>query len=76
MKTEEMFFSGQEKDVIDFIQKHGSITTLQAFGIGVARLSSRVFDLRAKGVPIKSELVEVENRKGNKCRVARYWLAA
>ena len=71
-----MKFSGQEKDIIDFIQKNGSITTLQAFGIGVARLASRVFDLKTKGVPIQREMVEVENRKGEKCRVARYWLAA
>ena len=74
--TEERIFSGQEKDVIDFIRQNGSITTLQAFGIGVARLASRVFDLKAKGIPIKREMVEVENRKGEKCRVARYWLAA
>lgn len=73
---EELVFSGQEKDVIDFIRQNGSITTLQAFGIGVARLASRVFDLKAKGIPIKREMVEVENRKGEKCRVARYWLAA
>ena len=71
-----MKFSGQEKDIIDFIQKNGSITTLQAFGIGVARLASRVFDLKTKGVPIQREMIEVENRKGEKCRVARYWLAA
>ena len=74
--TEDIYFSGQEADVIDFIRKHGSITTLQAFEIGIARLASRAFDLRAKGVPLKSEMVEVENRKGDKCRVARYWLAA
>ena len=74
--TEERIFTGQEKDVIDFIKAHGSITTLQAFGIGVARLASRVFDLRAKGIPIQSEMVAVENRKGEKCRVARYWLSA
>lgn len=73
---EERIFSGQEKDVIDFIQANGSITTLQAFGIGVARLASRVFDLRTKGVPIEKEMVSVENRKGEKCRVARYWLSA
>ena len=72
---EDRVFNGQEKDVIDFIVKHGSITTLQAFGIGVARLASRIFDLRAKGVPIKSEMVTVQNRKGDDCRVARYWLA-
>ena len=74
--TEERIFSGQEKDVIDFMQKNGSITTLQAFGIGVARLASRVFDLRTKGVPIKREMISVENRKGEMCRVARYWLSA
>ena len=74
--TEERIYSGQEKDVIDYIRKNGSITTLQAFGIGVARLASRIFDLRTKGVPIKREMVEVLNRKGEKCRVARYWIAA
>ena len=74
--TEERILHGQERDVIDFIKENGSITTLQAFGIGVARLASRVFDLRAKGVPIRREMIETLNRKGEKCRVARYWLAA
>ena len=74
--TEERTFSGQEKDIIDYMTENGSITTLEAFGIGVARLASRVFDLRTKGIPIKSEMVDVLNRKGEKCRVARYWLAA
>lgn len=72
----ERIFSGQEKEIIDFIRANGSITTLDAFRIGVARLASRVFDLRMKGVPIKREMISVENRKGEKCRVARYWLAA
>jgi EAL domain-containing protein (putative c-di-GMP-specific phosphodiesterase class I) len=74
--TEERTFSGQEKDIIDYMTENGSITTLEAFGIGVARLASRVFDLRTKGIPIKREMVDVLNRKGEKCRVARYWLAA
>ena len=74
--TEERIFSGQEKDIIDYIKKHGSITTLEAFLIGIARLSARIYDLRIKGVPIKSELVKVLNHKGEECRVSRYWLAA
>lgn len=73
---EERMLSEQEKDVVDFIIKHGSITTLQAFGIGVARLASRVFDMKEKGIPIQGEMVTVENRKGEKCRVKRYWLSA
>lgn len=72
--TEERRFFGQEADVIDFMKKHGSITTLEAFGIGIARLASRVFDLRTKGVPIKKEMVAVQNRKGETCHVARYWI--
>lgn len=72
----ERIFSGQEKDIVDFITAHGSITSLEAFSIGVARLASRIFDLRNKGVPVRREMVSVVNRKGEKCRVARYWIAA
>ena len=72
---EERIFSGQEREIIDFLRKYGSITTMQAFHIGIARLASRVFDLRTKGVPIKSEMMTVKNHKGETCRVARYWLS-
>lgn len=72
----ERVFSGQEKDIVDFIAAHGSITALDAFSIGIARLASRIFDLRNKGVPVRREMVSVVNRKGEKCRVARYWIAA
>lgn len=72
----ELILSGQEQAVIDYMKAHGSITTLQAFGIGVARLASRVYDLRAKGVNVKREMITVLNCKGEACRVARYWLAA
>ena len=73
---EEITFSGQEKDVIDYIKKHGSITMLEAYLIGCGRLSARVYDLKAKGVPIKSELVKAIKNNGEECRVARYWIAA
>lgn len=69
-------FAPQEQDVLDFIKKHGSITPLDAIGFGCFRLSARICDLRAKGVPIKSEMIPVINRKGQTCRVARYWISA
>ena len=75
-KAEEKFFSEQEQDIIDYIKAHGSITQFQAVFIGVGRLSARVLDLRRKNVPLKTEMVTIENRKGKMCRVARYWLAA
>ena len=74
--TEKRYFSGQEQDIIDYMVKNGSITMFEAFLIGCGRLSARIYDLRVKGVPIKSELVKVLNKKGEVCRVARYWLAA
>ena len=65
----------QVKKIIRFMQKHGSITTMQAFGIGVTRLASRIFDIRRMGIEIESEMVSVKNREGETCRVARYKIA-
>lgn len=65
----------QVKKIIRFMKKHGSITTMQAFGIGVTRLASRIFDIRRMGIEIESEMVSVKNREGETCRVARYKIA-
>lgn len=62
----------QAKEVIDFIRQNGSITTMQAFGLGITRLASRVHDIRAYGINVEKEMVTVKNRKGEDCRVARY----
>lgn len=62
----------QATDVIEFIRDNGSITTMQAFGIGITRLASRIHDLRTFGIPVEKEMITVQNRKGEPCRVARY----
>lgn len=62
----------QATDVIEFIRDHGSITTMDAFGLGITRLASRVHDLRRFGITVNREMVNVTNRKGETCRVARY----
>lgn len=62
----------QAMEVIDFIKEHGSITTMDAFGLGITRLASRVHDIRKLGVPIEKTMVYVFNRHGKLCRVARY----
>ena len=64
----------QATDIIEFIRDHGSITTKQATDIGVYRLSARVFDIRAFGINVEKEMVTVKNRKGEDCRVARYFI--
>ena len=62
----------QATDVIEFIRDHGSITTMDAFGLGITRLASRVHDLKRFGIPVEKEMIAVKNRKGETCRVARY----
>lgn len=62
----------QARDVIEYIRDNGSITTMQAFGLGITRLASRVHELRSFGITVEKEMVSVLNRKGKTCRVARY----
>jgi hypothetical protein len=59
------------------MQEYGKITTMEAFEyLGITRLSARIKDLRDSGVKISTNVIEVENRFGEKCRVAEYRLIA
>ena len=65
----------QVKRIIRFMQKHGSITTMQAFAMGITRLASRIFDIRRMGIEVTSETVTGKNRWGETVHFARYTLA-
>ena len=65
----------QVKRIIRFMQKHGSITTMQAFEMGITRLASRIFDIRRMGIEVTSETVAGKNRYGETVHFARYKLA-
>ena len=65
----------QVKRIIRFMQKHGSITTMQAFEMGITRLASRIFDIRRMGIEVISETVTGKNRWGETVHFARYTLA-
>ena len=65
----------QAKRILEYMQKHGEITALEAMrDLGCTRLSARIFELRESGFNIKSEFVDVVNRYGEKCRVKKYRL--
>lgn len=65
----------QAQRILDYMQEHGSITQLEALkDLGVFRLASRISELRKNGHQISSQMVKVENRYGEKCRVKRYYL--
>lgn len=59
------------------LQKHKSITTLEAFTkYGITRLASRILDLKESGEKIGGYMVDVKNRAGDSVKVKRYYLNA
>lgn len=65
----------QHQRIIEYMQKNGSITTLQAMNdLGCMRLSSRISELKKQGYNIKSEYVEGKNRYQEKVYYKRYSL--
>ena len=62
--------------VLRFMQTHvNGITPKQAEDqYGIMRLASRISDLKKDGYLIEKETIIVPNRRGQKCRVARYKL--
>ena len=68
----------QNEWVLKFMQTHKlGITSKQAEDqYGIMRLASRISDLRRRGHKIEREMITVVNRRGQKCKVARYSLVA
>lgn len=65
----------QRERLLNYLREHGSITQLEAVNeLGIMRLGARVYDLKKHGHRIISEMVQVSNRYGEKCRVKRYTL--
>jgi hypothetical protein len=64
----------QNERILDYMDKHGSITQFEAYQLGILRLASRISDMRRLGYSISREMVVVKNRFEEDCRVARYSL--
>lgn len=62
--------------ILDYMMQFGSISTLEAFNdLGVARLASRIHDLKDQGYNIVSETKSSRNRYGEKTCFKVYRLA-
>lgn len=67
--------TSQCEKILDYMQKHGGITQLDAFlDIGCWRLASRISDLKKRGYAINREMIKVKNRHGESVPVAKYYL--
>lgn len=66
----------QNERLLNHLSNVGPIDPLQAWSkLGIYRLGARVFDLKGAGHNIVRTLVDVQNKFGEKCRVALYSLA-
>lgn len=64
----------QRSEVLNYMMRHGFITSETAFTLfGVTRISSVISDLRDKGVIIDTVMVDTTNRYGNPCRYGRFF---
>lgn len=62
--------------ILRHLQDYGSITQAEAVTeYSCYRLGARIWDLKAQGVPIKSETVTGKNRYGERTSFARYSIA-
>ena len=65
----------QCEQILDYMQKHGSITGMESIGLGVMNYKGRIFDLRKLGFNIETKQETVVNANGEKKTFARYYLA-
>jgi len=65
----------QNERVLDHLRRHKGIEPMTALSeLGVFRLAARIDNLKRAGHNIKSEMIDVWNRWGEKARVAYYQL--
>lgn len=59
--------------ILEYMERHGSITAAEAWNLGIGRLASRICELRQSGKLIKSEIVCKRNADGERITFARYF---
>ena len=63
----------QTDKIIEYIDRFGSITALDALGdLGIMRLAARIGELRVDGLDIKTDMQYVRNRFDERIKIARY----
>lgn len=65
----------QKEEILDYIKKHGSITSYEAYQkLGITQLGARLDQLRKDGYLFETEWVHKKNRKGQKTSFKKYKL--
>jgi hypothetical protein len=63
----------QHKAILDYLEAHGSITTMEAFSnLGITKLSTRISEMICLGYKFRKIPTEGKNRYGEPVRYMRY----
>ena len=64
----------QKQEILEYIRKHGSITPMDAFPLGITKLATRVSEMRSAGIEFDIEIIKDKNKNGKPIRYAKYRL--
>lgn len=56
----------QKEEILQYMIDHGSITSMQAFMLGITRLSAWIWDLRNDGHKIRSTRIDYKAKDGKR----------
>lgn len=63
----------QAERIIDYINRFGSITPMEAFAdLGITKLATRVSEMRKDGIEFDKQLIKSKNRFGENVHYMRY----
>lgn len=65
----------QKERILDYMKEHNGITDIQAYNeLAIRRLGARIYDLKADGHNIISEMIKAKNRYNQPVRITKYML--
>ncbi len=65
----------QEQKIINYVERFGSITTLDAFrDLAITRLSARIFNIKKLGYKVSSVREKSKNKLGEEVNYSRYFI--
>lgn len=65
----------QKQMIIAHFLEGKSITSGEAFKMGIGRLASRINDIKEDGIPVRDQFIKVAKANGETAVVKEYWLA-
>ena len=65
----------QENMILDYIKKHGCITTYEAiYKLGITQAPARIFGLKRRGIKIETRKKEIVNKYNETKKVVEYYI--